>query len=86
MKLPECTRESILFYSASFVAAVSFVVVFVLIALEAYVRWTTNQGFTFLGGNSFGSLMIGAFALVIALLLTSGRKNCCCGMCSKHHA
>ena len=50
---------------------VTFVVFLVLIALEAYVRWTLNQNFGFLNGQgllSLAILAVGQFAGLAYLL------------------
>lgn len=36
-----------------------------LIGFEAYVRWTLNKEFVFLGGSELSALIISAFSLVL---------------------
>lgn len=75
------------FYGMASIAAVSVLLVFVLLVLTAYVRWTMNQEFTFLGGSEFEALTISAFALTYATVrLYHGRKCCCVkeGECCAH--
>ncbi|MES2007125.1 MAG: hypothetical protein V4436_03380 [Patescibacteria group bacterium] len=61
-------------YKFSFIIAwVSVLVVFGFIAVQAYVRWTINQEFTFLGGFGLEALTLGAFGLLAALLFAKNR-------------
>jgi hypothetical protein len=54
---------------SSAVAMVSLITVFGFIGLEAYIRWTVNQDFTFVGGYKLEVLTISAFVLLAVLLL-----------------
>lgn len=66
-KLPQNFRERVIFYFSVFISSVSFVIVFGFVFFQAYVRWTQNQNFTFLGGNELEALTLGAFALLLCL-------------------
>ena len=50
------------------VAALSIAGVFALVCLEAYIRWTINKDFTFLGESGLGALILASFGLLAALL------------------
>lgn len=62
-------KEKLLFGFSFIIAAVSIIAVAAFIAAQAYVRWKINQNFTFLGGSELEALTLGAFGLVIALLV-----------------
>lgn len=64
-------------YFIQSVIVLSTVIIFVLIVLQAYVRWTTNQGFTFLGGSELETLTLATFGLMAVLLYRSHRGACC---------
>ena len=53
------------------VVVISVAIIFVLIVLQAYVRWTTNQGFTFLGGSELETLTLATFGLMGVFLYRS---------------
>ena len=50
------------------VVKVSFAIVLVVCAADAWVRWAINQNFTFLGGFELEVITVGAFLLLIALI------------------
>jgi len=51
------------------VAVFSFIGSVVIIAMEMNVRYTTNQGFTFLGGGGLEVLIASTFLLILGLAL-----------------
>ena len=61
-------------YKVSFIIAwVSVLLAFGFIVVQSYVRWTINQDFTFIGGFGLEALILGTFALLIALLFAKNR-------------
>jgi hypothetical protein len=60
-------RQRWVFSLSFFSAFLALLVVLVFIALQAYIRWTTNQGFTFLGGNELEVLTASSFVLLLGL-------------------
>lgn len=54
---------------------IAFVAALFLFGLEAYVRWSINQNFTFLGGYQSESLLVGAVALLATLLYVYGPRR-----------
>ena len=78
MKTHTEMRDTVLFYAVAAVTVLGLVVVFGLIALEVYVRWTANQSFTFLGGGELAALTVSTFALLYGLLRTTH----VCGSCA----
>ena len=64
------TREKqghLLFMLAAVVAVLGVLATFGFIAFEAYIRWSLNQNFTFLGGDELPALTISAFGLLLGL-------------------
>lgn len=62
-------------YKVSFIIAWAFVLVIAgFIAAQSYIRWTINQNFTFIGGFGLEALILGTFALIIALLFAKNRE------------
>ena len=53
---------------AGLVALVGVLATFGLAALEAYVRWSLNQNFMFLGGDELPALTIASFGLLFGLV------------------
>jgi hypothetical protein len=51
----------------SIIAILAIVLTFILIIAQAYVRWSVNQNFTFLGGNALEALTLAAFGLIWGL-------------------
>ena len=49
------------------VAIIGVLAAFGLIGLEAYVRWSLNQNFSFLGGDTLPALLIASFALLFGV-------------------
>lgn len=66
-KLTHTRRERIVFRFGFIATAVVFVIVLLLTLLQAYVRFTTNQAFTFLGGNELEVLTASAFLMLLGL-------------------
>ncbi len=60
-------RERMMFRFSTAVAALALFVVFALVFLQVYVRWSVNQNFTFLGGNELEVLTFSSFALLLGL-------------------
>lgn len=48
-------------------AKLSVLIAFGFIGFEAYVRWSLNQNFTFLGGWELEALTVSAFGLMFGL-------------------
>ena len=67
----------VLVYFVGAVTVLGLITVFGLIVLEAYVRWTTNQNFTFVGGGELGALTVSTFALLYGLLRTTHVCDSC---------
>ena len=61
-------REQVLFYLSLGATSLALVVTFALIGAEAYVRWSVNQDFSFLGGNTLEVLVVGTFLLLFGLV------------------
>lgn len=60
---------------ATFVLAlISILSAFGFIIAEAYVRWSLNQNFTFLGGNVLEVLLVVGFGALAGLLLVRTRN------------
>ncbi len=53
---------------AGLVALVGILTTFGLIGFEAYVRWSINQNFTFLGGDELPALTLASFGLLFGLV------------------
>ena len=45
-----------------------------LIAVQAYVRWSLNQNFTFLGGNVLEAMLIAGFGTLVGLIHIRNRN------------
>lgn len=60
-------RERMIFRFSAAVAALALLIMFVLTIAQAYVRWSVNQNFAFLGGNELEVLTFSSFALVLGL-------------------
>ena len=57
-----------MFYGFSMLVAVlSLLSTLAFVMAQAYVRWSMNQNFTFLGGNELEVLTFSAFALLLGL-------------------
>ena len=61
-------HEKFIFRFSVCVSILSLIIVLGLIIAQVYVRWYTNQTFTFLGGSELEVLTISAFTLVLGLL------------------
>ncbi|HUY05516.1 MAG TPA: hypothetical protein VMV62_02250 [Candidatus Paceibacterota bacterium] len=68
-------REYIVFCFAFASAAVAVVGALALIGIEAYVRWTLNKDFMFLGGSSLSALIISAFVLMAGMVYAYRPEN-----------
>ena len=56
------------FYGFSMlVAVISLLSTLAFVMAQAYVRWSVNQNFTFLGGNELEVLTFSSFALLFGL-------------------
>ncbi|HVU80199.1 MAG TPA: hypothetical protein VHD37_02435 [Candidatus Paceibacterota bacterium] len=66
-------RGEALFYISLTAAVLSLVAAFAAAAADAYIRWTINQNFTFLGGWEQEALTLGAFGLLFGLAYLSRR-------------
>lgn len=66
-KLQEVRRERLVFRLTFISAAVAMIIVLALILVEAYVRWSMNLNFTFLGGSELEVLTVSAFATMLGL-------------------
>jgi hypothetical protein len=66
-------RGETLFYISLVAAVLSLVAAFAAAAGNAYVRWTLNQNFTFLGGWEQEALTLGAFGLLFGLAYLNRR-------------
>ena len=69
-----CSIENLVFGLAVIIASLGAVATFCLIFLRAYVRWTANQNFTFLGGNELEVLTASTFLLVLGMVLAGCGK------------
>jgi len=66
--MSKITSGNFLHSAAVAVAGVSLMATLGLTVAQAYVRWTINQNFTFLGGFQLEALTAASFALLIALI------------------
>ena len=73
--LTPANRELIVFWLALISAVVAVVGAVALVGIEAYVRWTLNKDFTFLGGSSLAALIVSAFVLVTGMVYAYRPKN-----------
>ncbi len=53
---------------AGLVALVGVLTVFGFIALDAYIRWSLNQSFSFLSGDELPALTLASFGLLFGLV------------------
>lgn len=60
-------RSQFLSSLTSVLAIIAVVAAFGLITAQAYVRWSLNQNFTFLGGNVIEALLIAGFGTLAYL-------------------
>lgn len=51
-------RQNLVFWFSLISTLVSTVALFALVYMEAHVRWTTNQNFSFLGGSGLLGLSL----------------------------
>jgi len=68
-------RERMVFRFSAAIAALAVCIVFVLTIAQAYVRWSVNQNFTFLGGNALEALTVSSFGLVLGLAYIHRRSH-----------
>lgn len=61
------TREMIIFWMAIASSSLSIIAFFTLVAGEAYVRYTLNQNFAFLGGFGLSALAFLVLGQVVSL-------------------
>ena len=61
-------RDHLLSMFAGLVALVGILTTFGFIGLEAYVRWSLNQNFSFLGGEELPALTLASFGLLLGLV------------------
>jgi TRAP-type C4-dicarboxylate transport system permease small subunit len=66
-KLTHDRRERLIFRFAFISTAVAMVIVLLLVLAQAFVRYSTNQTFTFLGGNELEVLTASAFLAMLGL-------------------
>jgi TRAP-type C4-dicarboxylate transport system permease small subunit len=66
-KITQAKRERLVFRVGFIASAVAIIIVLVLTLLQAFVRYTTNQAFTFLGGNQLEVLTASAFLMLLGL-------------------
>jgi len=59
---------------ASITAVVGVVLAFGLLGFEAYIRWTLNQNFTFLGDGGLPALIVASFGLLYGLVYLRRRS------------
>lgn len=71
MKFNKEGQESFVRTFSIGIAVISMVATLALAALEAYVRWTLNKDFTFLGGSTLAALAVSSFGLLAALLFVT---------------
>jgi len=69
IKMSHEEKQGIIFMCSLVVSVVFVLLSLTVIGLEAYVRWTINQDFTFLGGNGLAALVVSSSALLIGLSL-----------------
>ncbi len=65
------TRQQFIFWLAIGTTLLSTLTVFGFIIAQAYIRWTVNMEFSFLGGMVLESLVLLVVAQTIALLYLS---------------
>jgi len=58
-------RNTLVFFFVFISALLGMLSALGLIGFEAYVRWTLNKEFVFLGGSELSALIISAFSLVL---------------------
>jgi len=66
-KITQARRERLVFRFGFIATAVAIIIVLVFTLLQAFVRYTTNQAFTFLGGNQLEVLTASAFLMLLGL-------------------
>ena len=59
--------SGMIFWFSFGAAALSFAALLVLIGLEAQIRWSLNQNFSFFPGFALEALIFSVFALVLGL-------------------
>jgi len=62
------TKESLVFWFTVVSTALTFTVLLVLIAAQAYIRWKLNQNFTVLGEAGVPALAILLLGQILGLL------------------
>ena len=65
MNISSSGRQVFLFLYITTIVSLILVLVFVI--AQAYIRWTLNQNFTFLGGGELEVLTFCSFALVLGI-------------------
>lgn len=58
-------QQTVVFLFVFITTLLAVLLTFGLIGFEAYVRWTINKEFMFLGGSELGVLIASAFALTL---------------------
>ena len=66
-KHSQARRERFIYFLSFTSTAIALCLALVFILAQAYVRWSTNQNFTFLGGGELEALTVSAFASIICL-------------------
>jgi hypothetical protein len=61
------TKQAAVFYLTFISALLSVLALIGFSGAQAYIRWTTNQNFTFLGESGLLSLAVVATGLLVAL-------------------
>ena len=61
-------RQTLIFRIAFIGVILAFLVVFALVGAEAYVRWTLNKDFSFLGGSELEVLTASLFVLILGMV------------------
>lgn len=68
-------KEQWILFISFVISIFSIVASFGFITYEAYIRWTLNQNFTFVGGNKLEVLIVSAFGLLLGLNYINRSRN-----------
>ena len=63
----QAKRERLVFRLGLIVSVLGLIIVFGVTFLQAYVRYSTNQTFTFLGGSELEVLTASSFLMLLGL-------------------
>jgi hypothetical protein len=68
-------QGTLLFTISTVVVIIALLAVAACIGLDAYVRWSLNQNFSFMSGDELPALTLAAFGLLFGLTYLRMRKD-----------